>query len=132
MSSPIFRTLLTLAAVAAFISPAAIADGHSLYELRTYTANEGKIDDLNKRFQNHTMGLFEKHGMKNIAYWTPADDPNKLIYIIAHKDADAAKAGWQGFVNDPEWQKVYADSIADGLLVANIESIYMTKTGYSP
>ena len=95
------------------------ADSHSLYELRTYFANEGKIEALHNRFRNHTMSLFEKHGMKNIAYWTPADDPNKLIYIIAHKDAASAEASWKAFVSDPEWQQVYAASIADGRLVAD-------------
>ena len=86
--------LLSLAALAAAAvwSPAALADSHALYELRTYYANEGKIDALHARFRNHTMKLFEKHGMQNVAYWTPADEPNTLIYIIAHKDADAAKA----------------------------------------
>lgn len=108
------------------------ADSHSLYELRTYTANEGKIDALHDRFRNHTMTIFERHGMKNIAYWTPVDAPNKLIYIIAHKDGDSAKASWGAFVADPEWQKVYAASIADGRLVADIQSVFMTATDYSP
>ncbi len=116
----------------ALFAPAAWADSHSLYELRTYTANEGKIDALHSRFRNHTMGLFEKHGIKNIAYWSPAEEPNKLVYIIAHTSAEAAQASWGAFVEDPEWQKVYAASIADGRLVANIESVYMTKTDYSP
>ena len=102
LSSPLLRLLLTVTAVLGFVSTPAHADSHGLYELRVYTANEGKIEDLNNRFRNHTMGIFEKHGMKNIAYWIAADDPNKLVYIIAHKDADAAKSGWQAFVNDPE------------------------------
>ena len=108
------------------------ADSHSLYELRTYHANDGKIEALHNRFRNHTMALFEKHGMKNIAYWSPVDDANKLIYIIAHKDAASAEASWKAFVSDPEWQEVYAASIADGRLVGKIDSVYMTKTDYSP
>ncbi len=103
-----------------------------LYEMRVYTTNEGKLDALQDRFRNHTMGIFEKHGMQNIAYWLPADQADTLIYIIAHKDENAAKASWEAFVSDPEWQQVYADSIADGRLVKNIESTFMTKTDYSP
>ena len=61
-----------------------------LYELRTYYTPEGKLEDLNARFRNHTMALFEKHGLKNIIYWTPVDKPNTLIYVIAHKDKAAA------------------------------------------
>ena len=110
----------------------ASADSHGLYELRTYTANPGKLDALHDRFRNHTMALFERHGMKNIAYWIPVDQPDTLIYIVTHKDADAAKANWQAFVADPDWQAAYAASIADGALVGNIESVFMTKTVYSP
>ncbi len=113
-------------------SMSAAADSHGLYELRTYTANPGKLDALHDRFRNHTMTLFERHGMQNIAYWIPVDQPDTLIYIVAHKDADAAKANWQAFVGDPDWQAAYAASIADGALVGNIESVFMTKTDYSP
>ena len=124
--------VIITASLAVIGAPSSFADGHSLYELRTYFANEGKIDDLHARFRNHTMALFEKHGMKNIAYWSPVDDPNKLIYIIAHKSSEAAGESWKAFVSDPAWQKVYADSIADGALVAKIENVFMNKTDYSP
>lgn len=103
-----------------------------LYELRTYTSPEGKLDALNARFRNHTMALFAKHGMKNIAYWTPTDKPNTLIYVIAHKDLDAAKASWAGFRNDPEWKKVAEETQRDGKIVDKVESVYMKATDYSP
>src|SRR5690242_814503 len=72
-----------------------------VYELRVYHANEGKLDDLLKRFREHTVGLFEKHGMKNVAYWTPLDEPLKgktLIYILAHPSREAATSNWKAFV----------------------------------
>ena len=120
-------------AIALTLCASAWADNHGmLYEMRVYTTNEGKLDALHDRFRNHTMRIFEKHGMQNIAYWLPADQAETLIYIIAHKDGDAAKASWEAFISDPEWQKVYADSIADGRLVKNIDSTFMTKTDYSP
>ena len=78
------------------------------------------------------MDLFARHGMRNVAYWTPADEPNTLVYILAHKDKESIAASWKAFVADPEWQKVYAASIADGKLVAKIENSFMTKTDYSP
>ncbi len=103
-----------------------------IFELRTYHANEGKIDALHDRFRNHTMKLFEKHGMRNVGYWQPADQPDTLIYLIAHADRDAAKVSWGHFVSDPEWQEVYKASIADGRLVGEIISVFMDKTDYSP
>jgi len=112
--------------------PAAVRTTHPLYELRTYTTNPGKLDALHARFRDHTQRLFEKHGIANVAYWNPVDKPNTLIYIVAHKSAAAAKTSWAAFVADPEWQDVYAASIADGRLVNNIESVFMRKTAYSP
>jgi NIPSNAP len=103
-----------------------------LYELRTYYTPEGKLDALNARFRNHTMKLFEKHGMTNVMYWTPTDKPNTLIYVLAHKDQSAADASWKAFVEDPEWKKVAEETQRDGKLVDKVERVYMHLTDYSP
>ena len=55
-------------------------------------------------FRNHTTKLFEKHGMQNIGYWVAADAPassNTLIYVISHKNREAAKASWDAFRAGP-------------------------------
>jgi hypothetical protein len=107
----------------------------AVYELRVYHTYEGKLDDLLKRFREHTMGIFEKHGMKNIAYWTPTDEPGKgktLVYVIAHASRQAADANWQAFRDDPEWQAVQAKSEANGKLVERLESTFLTLTDFSP
>ncbi|WP_339911315.1 NIPSNAP family protein [Symmachiella dynata] len=106
-----------------------------IFELRTYTTNPGKLPALHARFRDHTMKLFEKHGMKNVAYWTPSDEKladNTLIYIVSHASPEAAKASWKGFISDPQWKEAYAESIADGKLVKKVESVYMTPTDFSP
>jgi hypothetical protein len=108
------------------------AEASEVFELRTYTTAEGRLPALHARFRDHTMKLFAKHGMRNVMYWTPVDKPNTLIYIVAHKDRDAAKASWKGFVDDPDWKKAYAASKADGPIVTKVESVYMNKTDYSP
>lgn len=109
--------------------------GKRVFEIRTYTANEGKLSDLNARFRNHTLRLFEKHGMKNVGYWTPQDAPlsqNTLIYVISHESREAAKKNWDDFRADPDWTKVQKESEANGKLVAKIDSIFMDATDYSP
>jgi hypothetical protein len=106
-----------------------------VYELRTYTTHDGKLDDLHTRFENHTMELFEKHGMTNIMYWSPQDpdlSENTLIYLLSHESREAAEESWNGFVNDEEWQQVYEASRVDGPIVERVESVFMTKTPYSP
>ena len=106
-----------------------------VFEIRTYTTHPGKLDALNTRFRNHTLKLFEKHGMTNIGYWTPADAPlaaNTLIYVVSHTSREAAKASWDAFRSDPEWIKVRDASEAAGPINAKIESVYLNATDYSP
>ena len=78
------------------------------------------------------MALFERHGMRNVGYWIPTETANTLIYIVAHTDAAAAKKSWADFEADPGWKKVYANSIADGPIVNNIDSVLMNAADYSP
>ena len=106
-----------------------------VYELRTYTAEPGRLPALNARFKNHTMRLFEKHGMQNVMYWIPTDEKlkdNTLIYVISHASHDAAKKSWDDFRNDPDWKKARDESEKDGKIVAKADSVYMTLTDYSP
>ena len=106
-----------------------------VFEFRTYTAQEGKLDALNARFRDHTIPIFEKHGIKNVGYWVPQDSPlkqNTLIYILAHPSREAAAKNWEAFRNDPEWQKARTGSEAKGPLVSRVESIFVEATDYSP
>ncbi len=107
----------------------------AVYELRIYHTYEGKLDSLLTRFREHTMKLFEKHGIKNIAYWTPTDDSLKdktLIYVISHPSREAATANWKAFVEDPEWISVRDKSEANGKLVEKVDSTFMVLTDFSP
>ena len=106
-----------------------------VFELRTYTAPDGKLGDLHARFRNHTLRIFEKHGMSNVIYLSPMDAPaadNQLVYLISHKSRDAAKASWAAFQNDPEWKKVSSESQVNGRIVAKVDSVFLTATDYSP
>ncbi|PYU08854.1 MAG: hypothetical protein DMG33_00310 [Acidobacteria bacterium] len=107
----------------------------AVYELRVYHAYEGKLDDLLRRFREHTVKLFEKHGIKNVAYWVPTDEPLKgktLIYILEHPSREAATANWQAFRDDPEWQSARDKSEANGKLVEKVDSTFMALTDFSP
>jgi hypothetical protein len=108
-----------------------------IYELRTYTTNEGRMPALNARFRDHTMKLFEKHGMKNVIYCTPIDADgkpvdDKLVYLLAHKSVESAKKSFAEFGNDPEWIAARDASHKDGKIVSKVESQYLVPTEYSP
>ena len=104
-----------------------------VYEMRTYYAAPGKLDDLNARFRDHTVKLFEKHGMENIGYWVPQDNTNNmLIYVLAYPSREARAKAWRAFGTDPDWQAVVKESEKNGKLVTNIVSRFLTATDYSP
>jgi NIPSNAP len=107
----------------------------TVYELRVYHAAPGKLGDLLARFRDHTIRLFERHGMKSVAYWTAVDDPDKdktLIYILRHPSREAANTNWKSFQDDPEWKSVKAKSEENGKLADTVDSTFMSMTDFSP
>jgi hypothetical protein len=114
---------------------AAQATAGHVYEMRTYTATEGKFANVNARFRDHTQRIFAKHNMKSIGYWTPLEGPTAettLIYILEHPSREEARKNWAAFSADPEWQKAKAESEVGGRIVAKAESVFLNPTDYSP
>ncbi|MDB5262666.1 MAG: hypothetical protein JWQ14_1947 [Adhaeribacter sp.] len=103
------------------------------YEMRSYYAAPGKLDDLHARFRNNTTRVFAKHGMVNVGYWVPIDNPeNKIIYLLAYPSRQARDESWKNFSSDPEWQAIAKASEANGKLVSKVETLYLEATDYSP
>jgi pimeloyl-ACP methyl ester carboxylesterase len=103
------------------------------YELRVYWTAPGKLNDLQKRFRDHTTKLFEKHGMTNVGYWTPLDNPDgKLYYILSYPNRDTRNASWKSFGADTTWQRVAKESEVNGKIVTKVESIFLKSTDFSP
>jgi hypothetical protein len=137
------RTLLQALPAATFLSASLWAASQSdnatpssgVYELRVYHAASGKLPELLARFREHTIKIFDRHGMKSVAYWTPVDEPEKsntLIYILYHPSREAAAANWKSFGDDPKWKSVHDKSEANGKLVDKVDSTFMTLTDFSP
>jgi NIPSNAP len=140
------RTLLQTLPAAALFSPplwAAVGQGGTnptsgsagVYELRVYHAAAGKLPDLLARFRDHTIKIFEQHGIESVAYWTPMDEPEKsdtLVYILHHPSREAAAANWKSFQDDPTWKSVHEASEANGKLVEKVDSTYLALTDFSP
>jgi hypothetical protein len=126
---------LVLGALASLASAQAASDSGRVYELRTYTTAPDKLDALLARFRDHTLKIFERHGMENVGYWVPMEAKdgasNKLVYLLAHKNRDAAKASWKAFSADPQWQEVKKKTEANGKIVEKVDSVYLTPTDYS-
>ena len=135
------RTLLQALPAAAMIPAsvwaAAQQNGNSstpVFELRIYHAAAGKLGELEARFRDHTITIFERHGIKSVAYWTPLEEPDKsntLIYILQHPSREAAATNWKAFQDDAEWKSVKEKSEAKGKLVDKVDSTYMALTDFS-
>ncbi len=130
--------LLLLASVAAPAaepaSKSVIPDG-GVYELRTYIATPGKLEQLHARFRDHTCKLLPKHGMTLLGFWVPQEaakgSENTLIYLVQHKSRSAAEASWKAFRTDPAWIAAKAESEKDGPLTVSVTEIFMNPTDYS-
>jgi hypothetical protein len=110
-------------------------DSTRVYELRTYHCFPGKLPDLEKRFREHTMTIFEHHGMKNVGYWTFENEVLKdktLIYMISHESREQARKNWAAFGADPEWKQVQTASEANGKIVERVDSEFLDPTDFSP
>lgn len=106
-----------------------------IYELRTYTAADGKLDSVVARFRDNTIRIFNRHHMKSVGYWLPTEGDKAgktLIYILEHANHEDALKNWAEFNTDPEWQKVKAESEKDGKIVTNAERVFMSATDFSP
>jgi hypothetical protein len=116
------------------------ANAVRVFELRTYTTTKGNLPALDARFRDHTMKLFDKHGMRNLVYWHLLPDQkgadNTLIYLLAHKSPEAAKASFDAFRGDPAWKAALAESEkkAGGPLTeeGGVVSEFLKPTDYSP
>lgn len=114
-----------------------VAKDSRVFEMRTYYAAPGKLEDLQARFRNHTVKLFEKHGMTNIGYWVPVDEKtgqptgNTLVYILAYPSPEARAKAWDGFRADQAWVAARNESEKNGKLVEKIDSVFLKATDYS-
>ncbi len=111
------------------------AQDQKVFELRTYQATPGNLDNLHARFRDHTTRIFRKHGMEVVGYWSPTSEEERddtLVYLLSHDNQDAADASWQAFIADPEWEAVAEESNRNGQILGGIERKYMVATDYSP
>jgi hypothetical protein len=114
-----------------------VAKDSRVFEMRTYYAAPGKLEDLQARFRNHTLKLFEKHGMTNIGYWVPVNEKtgqpsgNTLVYILAFPSLEARQKSWDDFRADPDWNAVRNESEKNGKLLEKIDSVFLKATDYS-
>ena len=104
-----------------------------IYELRVYTALPGRMPALLKRFQNDTLRIWEKHGIRQAGFWTTlgGGSNNDLTYLVAWESLAEREKNWTAFMNDPEWVAARAKSEADGLIVANVASSFLQPTAFS-
>jgi len=104
-----------------------------IYELRVYTAVAGRLPDVLARFQKHTLGIWERHGVRPVGFWTTlvGADSNELTYLLAWESLAEREAKWAAFLQDPEWGRARQVSESEGQIVARIASSFLAPTAFS-
>lgn len=104
-----------------------------LYEMRVYYCAPGRLPALNKRFAEVTLKLWEKHGIRQVGFFTDmiGESNQKLTYLLVWEDLAEREKKWGAFSSDPEWLKKRAESEADGIIVDHFSNSILAPTAYS-
>lgn len=104
-----------------------------IYELRIYHAMPGRLPALLSRFQNHTLQIWEKHGIHQAGFWTTliGESESNLIYLLAWDSMDDREKRWSAFTADPEWIAIKTETEKNGPLVQNISNELLAPTTFS-
>ena len=78
-----------------------------IYEQRIYRCMPGRLPALLKRFENHTLKIWEKHGIKQAGFWTVlvGDGSHDLHYMLAWELLADREKKWNAFQADPAWHQ---------------------------
>jgi hypothetical protein len=104
-----------------------------IYELRIYRCVPGRKPALLSRFENQTLRLWEKHGIRQAGFWTTliGESNQEVTYMLAWDSMAEREKRWAAFLADPEWIAVAAETEKDGPLVENISNQLLAPTPFS-
>jgi hypothetical protein len=104
-----------------------------IYELRIYHCAPGRLPALLNRFETITLGIWERHGIKQAGFWTTlvGSSNHTLTYLLAWESMAEREKKWGAFQADPEWQAKRAETEAVSPIVANVLNEFLTPTKFS-
>lgn len=104
-----------------------------LYELRIYHATPGKLPILLKRFETITLGFWNKHGIRQVGFWTTmiGESNQDVYYILEWENLAEREQKWGAFQRDPEWIKARGETEKDGSLTTHITNLMLAPTSFS-
>jgi len=104
-----------------------------LYELRIYNCSPGRLPELLNRFENITIKIWEKHGIRQAGFWTTLIGENNqtLYYMLEWESLADREKKWNSFQNDPEWHSKRAETEKNGPLVASLSNSILQPTDFS-
>lgn len=108
-----------------------MTDGSRIFEPRTYTSSQGQLPALEQRFRDHTLKLFDRHGMDAVGFFVPMGSEDTLVYLLGFENEESATRSWAAFRSDADWRTVKADSEKYGAPVVNVESRLLVPTDFS-
>lgn len=105
-----------------------------LWETRVYTVAPGRMPDLHQRFRDHTLRLFERHGIKPVGFFVNevGGASDQLTYFLSFDSHAQREESWRSFLADSEWHEVKSASESTGPLVVRIDNTLLKPMDYSP
>lgn len=104
-----------------------------IHELRIYRIKPGRMPAILKRFEDRTLAIFERFGIRQVGFWTTLVGPSHLdlIYLLEWESMAEREEKWGAFAVDPEWLEALAESERDGVIVAQAENRLLKPTAFS-
>lgn len=104
-----------------------------IYEMRVYRCCPGRLPALLARFQNHTLKLWDKHGIRQAGFWTTlvGESNQDLTYLVQWDSMAEREAKWLAFQTDPDWIAARAQTEADGQIVLSVSNQLLAPTAFS-
>ena len=105
-----------------------------IYEVRVYHCVPGHLPTLLKRFEDTTLGVWERMGIRPAGFFTTVvgESNQDLTYFLAWESLEERERVWGAFTKDPEWVAARAAHIEKyGEVVAKVSNQFMAPTAFS-
>jgi hypothetical protein len=104
-----------------------------IYELRVYHCLPGRLPALLKRFETMTLGIWEKHGIRQAGFWTVliGESNQDLYYLIQWESLAEREKKWNAFMSDPQWIAARNETEKDGPILASVSNSFLQPTSFS-
>lgn len=104
-----------------------------IHELRIYHCCPGRLPAILKRFNDITLGIWDRYGIRQVGFWTVeiGESNHDLYYILEWESLAERETKWNAFQADKEWIEKRALSEKDGPILTHVTNYFLKPTPFS-